>query len=172
MSRLPKGLLQRNRIALTLGQLLLGALLVFHAWLLFRRLDSGALFDSTVVWRWLGALLLLVFWGLERRLATRLTPHARRRSDLAFWSLVLLLHTGGAPITPAGVMLQAIPLAEIGSLALPVLAAVLLLETLAAALPSTGQASLRRGRLALHSLRHALSSGFLPQVSCRPPPAC
>ena len=166
-----KNLFQRNRIALTLGQLALGALLVFHGWLLLRRLASGDLFDSAVVWRWLGALLLLLFWGLERKLAKRLSPHARRRSDLAFWSLVLLLHTGGAPITPAGVMLQAIPLAEIGSLALPLFAAVLLIETFGAALRASGQATLRRSRLILHPLRHALSSGFLPLVSCRPPPA-
>lgn len=152
-----------------LGKLALGVMLLFHGWLLARRLGSGELFDSAVAWRWLGALGLLFFWVLQRRLAKTLSPRGRRRSDLAFWSLVLVLH-GGAPIDHAGATLGAMPLAELGSFALPLLFVFLLLETArrlaARGLPSPLRAAPRRRRP-----RPGLRAGFLPQVSCRPPPA-
>lgn len=170
MNRLWKGLDQRIRLA-PVGKILLGALLLFHGWLLLRRLSSGELFDSEIVWRWLGALALLLFWGLERRLAARLSPRARRRSDLAFWSLVLILHSGGVPMTPAGQLLAAMPLAEIGALALPLLVAALVAETVGALLASPLPRSLRAGFSSLDRARLHLATGFLPQVSCRPPPA-
>lgn len=152
-----------------LGKLLLGAMLVFHAWLLAKRLGSGELFDSGVAWRWLGAAGLLFFWVLQRRLAKSLSPRARRRSSLAFWSLVLVLH-GGAPMDGAGQALAAVPLAEIGSFALPLLAAFLLLET-ARQLDSGGLLSPLRAAARHPRKRLDLRAGFLPQVSCRPPPA-
>jgi hypothetical protein len=156
-----------------LGKLLLGAMLVFHGWLLAKRLASGELFDSGAAWRWLGAAGLLFFWALQRRLAKSLSPRARRRSGLAFWSLVLVLHAGapmdGALFKTAGHTAAALPLAEIGSFALPLLAAFLLLETArrlaGAGLPSLLPAAARSPRR-----RFDLSAGYLPQVSCRPPP--
>jgi hypothetical protein len=152
-----------------LGRLLLGAMLLFHGWLLARRLGSGELFDSGVAWRWLGAAGLLFFWVLQRRLAKSLSPRARRRSGLAFWSLVLVLHAG-APLDGTGHALAAVPLTEIGSFALPLLAAFLLLETSrrldAGCLLSPPCPAGRQPRNRLD-----LRAGFLPQVSCRPPPA-
>lgn len=152
-----------------LGKLLLGAMLVFHAWLLARRLGSGELFDSGAAWRWLGAAGLLFFWALQRRLAQSLSPRARRRSSLAFWSLVLVLHSG-APIQSAGHTLAAMPLAEIGSFALPLLAAFLLLES-SRRLAGGGLLSPLRAAARHPRKRLDLRAGFLPQVSCRPPPA-
>lgn len=152
-----------------LGWLLLGALLLFHVWLLARRVAEGELLEAGVLWRWLGAFALLLFWGLQRRLAHRLSPRARRSSGLAFWTLVLLLHGGGLPMAPVPGM-AALPLAEVGTLALPLLAVFLLLERAGAAaadpLPAWRGARVRRERGRL-----ALAAGFLPQLSCRPPPA-
>jgi hypothetical protein len=156
-----------------LGKLLLGAMLVFHGWLLAKRLASGELFDSGAAWRWLGAAGLLFFWALQRRLAKSLSPRARRRSGLAFWSLVLVLHAGApmdGAISGAGQALAAVPLAELGSFALPLLAAFLLLE--AARRLDAGRRLSPLSSAARHPRKRLdLRAGFLPQVSCRPPPA-
>lgn len=166
MSRL-RSIFAPARLA-PLGWLLLGALLLFHAWLLARRVADGELLEAGVLWRWLGAFALLLFWGLQRRLAHRLSPRARRSSSLAFWTLVLLLH-GGVPVAPAPGM-ATLPLAEVGTLALPLLAVFLLLDRIGAF--AADRAPAWRGiRLRREGGRLALAAGFLPQLSCRPPPA-
>lgn len=151
-----------------LGWALLGVLLVFHAWLLMRRVAAGELLETGVLWRWLGAFALLVFWGLQRRLADRLSPRARRSSGLAFWTLVLLLH-GGLPAAPAP-GLAPLPMAEAGTFALPLFAVFLLLYR-AAALATESGPTRPLFRLRRRRERLALATGFLPQISCRPPPA-
>lgn len=164
MKRLWKGFATASLLA-QLGQLTFGALLLFHAWLLARRLSDGA-FDSSVLWRWLGACGLLLFWRLQRHLAGQLSVRARKRSNLAFWVLVLVLHSG---VPAAGPAISAIPLTELSHLALPLLAALLLIETLGALIASR-KLSLRFARSPSEMRRRALQAGFLPQLSCRPPP--
>ncbi len=150
-----------------LGQLLVGALLLFHAWLLAKRLASGELFDSGIAWRWLGAAALLLFWGVQRRLARELSPRVRRRSHLAFWSLVLVLHVG-VPAAPGEPALKALPLSDLGQLALPLFAAFLLLS--GGALVASRQPALISCPARRAPDGSALRTGFLPQLSCRPPP--
>lgn len=166
MKKLWNGFTALSRPA-QLGRLLLGVLLLFHAWLLARRLDSGQLFDSAVGWRWLGAFGLLLFWRLQRHLARPLSSRARRRSNLAFWVLALVLHSGVPAADPA---FSAIPLTELGNLGLPLLAAFLLLETLGA-LVAARTPALRRTVHGCDRPWRDLQAGFLPQLSCRPPPS-
>lgn len=165
MKRLWKGFATAPLLA-QLGQLAFGALLLFHVWLLARRVSAGALFDATVLWRWLGACGLLLFWRLQRHLADQLSVRARKRSNLAFWVLVLVLHSG---VPAAGPAISAIPLTELSHLALPLLAALLLIETLGALIASR-KLSRRFARSRFDMRRRALQAGFLPQLSCRPPP--
>jgi len=168
MPNLRKNLAALSRLAL-LGKLLVGALLAFHGWLLARRLLAGDLFDDGVLWRWLGAAALLLFWLLQRHFARDLSLRQRRRSSLAFWSLVLVLHLGVPASPAAGPAIAALPLTELGGLAVPLLAAVLLLHAgslLAGRRSPLAFAVARRDRI-----RPGLRSGFLPQVSCRPPPS-
>jgi hypothetical protein len=167
MSRTWTSFFARARVA-PLGRLLLGVMLLFHGWLLARRLESGDLLDAAVLWRWLGALGLLLFWAFQRRLASRLSPRARRSSNLAFWSLVLVLHSG-LPAAPPGQAPAGIPLAEIGTLALPLLAALFLLDT-AARLAAIARPAWRGAFASRDRGRRERRAGYLPQVSCRPPP--
>jgi hypothetical protein len=168
MQRLWKSLAAESRLA-QLGKLLVAALLLFHGWLLARRLFAGELFDYEVLWRWLGAAALLVFWRLQRHAARGLSARQQRRSSLAFWSLVLVLHIGVPASPAAGPAIAALPLTELGNLAVPLLAAVLLLH--AGSLLAGRRSPLRFSAVRRDRARLGLRSGFLPQVSCRPPPA-
>jgi hypothetical protein len=73
------------------------ALAAFHARLLWERLAAGQMLEPAVVFRWSGALALLVGLGLLRRAGVSL---ALDRS-LAVWLLISLLHWNAGPL-PAG----------------------------------------------------------------------
>ena len=142
-------------------------LLLFHAWLLLRRLSDGAFLERTVVFKWLWALALCGLWlGLRRLAVERRASRAR----LAFWILVILLHVGGTPLTPAGEWLQVLPLAEVGALGLPLCLAAWALEL--AGTQSRRFCNRRRVSASIRELPQPVRDRFrlFPNVFCRPPP--
>lgn len=74
----------------------------FHAWLFWRHLVDGRLFESAVATRWLaGVLLTAGFIGL-RRLGV---PVIRGRQAVVLWLLVALLHAH-AVLAPQGTLTE------------------------------------------------------------------
>lgn len=70
---------------------LVGLLVLFHVFLLWRRIVDASILSPRVLLNWLAALLLLVALAWMRR---RGQSVVRSRGALIFWLLVLLLHAG------------------------------------------------------------------------------
>jgi len=85
-------------IARGIAAITVTVLAAFHARLLWERLAAGQMLEPAVVFRWSGALALLVGLGLLRRAGVSL---ALDRRSLAVWLLIALLHWNAGPL-PAG----------------------------------------------------------------------
>jgi len=83
-----------QQLGMAFGSLTTGALVAFHAVLLWARIRDLSIFQPLVALEWLaGLLMLVVLWHLRRQRV----PLFRGRKALAFWLLVLLLHLIAAP---------------------------------------------------------------------------
>lgn len=72
-----------------------GAVALFHGWLLLQRLVDSTIGEPAILLRWLGAVGLLAGALAVRRRGLSVTSG---RSALVFWLLVLLLHVGASPV--------------------------------------------------------------------------
>lgn len=140
------------------------ALVLFHVFLLWRRLVDATLFSPRVLLNWLAAALLLAALAWLRQ---RGQSVLRSRSAVIFWLLVLLLHAG-PDLDPA----PGLPLSVTESLPGPsfllaavVWAALFVLASLAVSAEAHARQS--ASRRAHHA---AAASGFGRTVAPRPPP--
>ena len=125
-------------------------LLIFHAWLLWRQLDSGQILDPLTATKW--ATALVMFGGLVALRAGGLSPF-RGRQALVVWTLVAMVHWSAASRLPAA--MSADGPATAVSLILPAAEALTGLALALAALTRRG-ADPSYVRLALvHDVQHA-----------------
>ena len=155
---------KKDRLIRLLVATAVAALLVLHAWILWRRLVDGALFEAEIVFRWLGAALLCgaAFW-LHRQGVSLL----RGRPAAVFWLAVIVLHAGGpAPLTDVGALAHQLPPELIVLFSVPMglrwLGTSLDVRTVARLAAECGRTRVPRARplLVLH----------YPPISRRPPP--
>lgn len=98
-----------NRLRWLMASASVAALTLFHAAVLYRRIEDASIQRPLVLGRWLFAAALLIAALAVRRLPMR---RSGRRAVIVFWLLVALLHLA----IPAGgqivdVMLAAVPAA-------------------------------------------------------------
>lgn len=163
----------RSGAASALPRLLSGAVslvgvgvALFHAGLLAERLRDLSIAEPEVLASWLGAAILGLLALYLRR---RNLPIASGRSGLVFWLLVLLLHLGLTPATPAFVraeQLLALPL----ELAVVVLVGALLLVVRARRV-ARHPVPLHRELARLCPLPSLALGSVAAQFVPRPPPA-
>ena len=162
----------RRLVPAALGRAVVGlvtlALVAFHAVLFVRRLRDLSIFEPSVALRWSGTLLLIALLAAFVRRGTSLV---RGRSALAFWLLVLLLHTIPTPAaldgaTPADVLV-AVPASSLlaATLAVALLLTALLVRS--ATVTAARVAWRRRGRIGPNEV----DSGYCSLLFARPPPA-
>ena len=141
-----------------------GTLVLFHVFLLCRRIADASILSPRVLLNWLAAFALVAALLRMRR---RGHSPMRGRGALTFWLLVLLLHAGPA-LQPA----PGLPPSGAESLPSPssILTAFLWTTLLAAALAAAAPA--RRPQAPLRGLPSCLATadGFGRVVAPRPPP--
>jgi hypothetical protein len=107
------------------------ALVLFHGWLVARRLSDPATLPPSVLFRWLGAFAVVAALLWLRRLGL---PLFHGRKALAVWTVALLLHVnaGAAPLAgdaTSGSAPETLVLVLPGALSVATASALLLLAT-------------------------------------------
>ena len=163
----------RTMLAAASGVMALLVLGGFHAILLWQRLLDFSLFRPVPAIRWLATAALMI--GLYR-LHRRGISFIRGRHALVFWLLVLLLHAGfWGPLADPSTSCEGWTGTGL-LLGLPAFTVVLGLLTpifrrlIARALQGLGLRDLPYVAPTLERQSHAVRAGFLPSLSCRPPP--
>lgn len=164
-----------RKLLVSLSATLLTALLIaFHAVLLWQRVLDLSLFKPVPAIRWLATAALLI--GLYRLRRRGVSP-LRGRTAIVLWLLVLLLHVSfWGPLPAATSTFEDWAGAGL-LLALPAITIVLGLifpsiwKLLARAHESVESRGLPDVAFVRDSQSYAIRAGFLPLLSCRPPPA-
>lgn len=163
----------RKMLASASAALLISLLTLFHAVLLWQRVLDLSLFKPVPAIRWLATVALLV--GVYRLHRRGVSP-VRGRGAVVLWLLVLLLHVSfWGPLADPSSTGEGLTGTSL-LLALPAFTVVLgfivpaIRRVLARALLGGGPCDLPCVAYARESQSYAVHAGFLPILSCRPPP--
>lgn len=163
-----------SRVRQVLGLASVGFLIAFHAILLWERLADSTLFEPVPAIRWLATVALI---ALLFRLHRRGVSLLQGRGALVLWLLVLLLHVSfWGPLADPTISCEGWGGPGL-LLALPALTIILggvspsLRRILARLLSDPDSGGLRAVGWLPQGQTFAKTTGFLPALACRPPPA-